>query len=267
MLGNGCRVPSAMLPRFAAILTFSSIALTGCGGGAGQVAEESSSGRVSTEGMPSGITEAPESGGSDSTDGHSSDAGPTTTRPGGSAASGAPTTFAVVGDSITAGTLPLEGSAVRGANSWIPSASDDARLEFVGGWAAPGATTTEMREATQPIAADVLVLLGGTNDLGTAVTWSVIESDLLSIVATSGTPTVVLSAVPPHDAFPEEVQRLNGHLEDLALRSRYSFVDPWADMSTEGRWIPGTSDDGIHPTEQVAALVGDRLAAAIAAAG
>jgi lysophospholipase L1-like esterase len=139
-------------------------------------------------------------------------------------------------------------------------------VEFVGGWAAPGATTTEMVAGVQPMAADVLVMLAGTNDLAKAAAWPVTEANLLQIGAKAGVPTVLLSAVPPRNTAPAQTRQLNAHLEQLARTHGWAFVDPWADMSTDGAWMAETSDDGIHPNEQVAALVGDRLAAAIAAA-
>ena len=42
-------------------------------------------------------------------------------------------------------------------------------MRFAGGYAVPGATTAVMRDGVGPVDADVLVVMGGTNDVGTEV--------------------------------------------------------------------------------------------------
>jgi lysophospholipase L1-like esterase len=185
----------------------------------------------------------------------------------GTSPSAGSTRFAVVGDSITAGMAAIEGTTVRDRGSWIPAALQDGSLEFAGGYAVPGATTTAMRTAAPPVDADVLVVMGGTNDLRTGVPWEVTRDNLLALVPAVGVPTVVLSAIPPCDAVPAGVGELNAALAELAAGQGWTFVDPWSDLDADGAWVPGTSDDGLHPTEQVATLIGERLAAAVAAAG
>jgi lysophospholipase L1-like esterase len=172
-----------------------------------------------------------------------------------------------VGDSITAGFAPTEGTTVRDRNSWIPFADQDERLTFAGGYAVPGATTTVMRDGITPVDADVLVVMGGTNDLGAGTPWETVRSNLLQIVATAGVPVVTLSAIPPRDDVAAGVLEFNAQLERLATEQGWHFVDPWSGMSDDGAWVAGTSDDGIHPVEQVVSLVGQRLAAAVVAAG
>lgn len=196
--------------------------------------------------------------------------GPVTAEPppAADAAAGAGSTrFAVVGDSITAGFAPTEGTAVRDRNSWIPAADRDERLTFAGGYAVPGATTTVMRNGVTPVAADVLVVMAGTNDLGTGMPWETTRDNLVQIVATAGVPVVTLSAVPPRDDAPEAVVELNDRLAQLAAEQGWGFVDPWPGLSEGGAWVAGTTDDGIHPVEQVVSLVGQRLAVALVAAG
>jgi lysophospholipase L1-like esterase len=177
------------------------------------------------------------------------------------------TRFAVVGDSITAGFAPVEGTTVRDRSSWIPFADQDERLRFAGGYAVPGATTAVMRDGVGPVDADVLVVMGGTNDVGTGVPWESTRANLVQIVSTAAVPVVVLSAIPPRDDAAEQVRQLNARLEALAAERGWHHVDPWAGMSDEGSWVAGTSDDGIHPVEQVVGLVGQRLAAALVASG
>ncbi|MGY1821284.1 SGNH/GDSL hydrolase family protein [Geodermatophilus sp. SYSU D00079] len=180
---------------------------------------------------------------------------------------GAGLRFAVVGDSITAGFAAVLGTTVNDRSSWIPFADEDERVGFAGGYAVPGATTAVMRDGVGPVDADVVVVMGGTNDLREDVPWEAVRDNLLQIVATTDVPTVLLSAVPPQDDHAAGVLELNARLEQLATEQGWQFVDPWSGMSAEGAWVAGGSDDGIHPVEQVVALVGERLAGAIAAAG
>ncbi|MBB3084786.1 SGNH/GDSL hydrolase family protein [Geodermatophilus sabuli] len=175
--------------------------------------------------------------------------------------------FAVVGDSITAGFAAVEGATVNDRSSWIPFAVQHRRLDFVGGYAVPGATTAVMRDGVSRVDADVLVVMGGTNDLGEDVPWEVIRDNLVQIVEIAGVPTVLLSAIPPRDDEATGVLQLNAQLAELAIEQGWGFVDPWSGMSDDGSWIAGASDDGIHPVEQVVSLVGERLAAAMSGSG
>jgi lysophospholipase L1-like esterase len=188
---------------------------------------------------------------------------------GGSAAGTAPERtevlgFGVVGDSITAGTTaPVEGTRADGAGSWIPAATVPP-LEFRGGWAVPGARTGDMRAGVGPVDADIVVLMGGTNDVQAGVPWEQTRDNLLAIVTTAAAPDVVLSAVPPLDPAARQALDLNAALQGLAGEQGWAFVDPWTDARTqEGTWAPGASTDGVHPTQQVADLVGARIRAAL----
>jgi lysophospholipase L1-like esterase len=78
--------------------------------------------------------------------------------------------FAVVGDSITAGSLPLRGDKVPGAGPWIPVVDVDP-LDLTGGLAVPGATTEDLSAAVTPLTGDLLVIMAGTNDLFQQVPW------------------------------------------------------------------------------------------------
>ncbi|MFW3172817.1 SGNH/GDSL hydrolase family protein [Geodermatophilus sp. CPCC 206100] len=175
-----------------------------------------------------------------------------------------PVGFAVVGDSITAGTTaPVEGTRADGAGSWIPAAAVPP-LAFRGGWAVPGATTADMRAEVGPVDAEVLVVMGGTNDLQLGIPWEQSRADLVSAVGTAGVGAVVLSGIPPLDRAPQAALDHNGALRQLAGEQGWTFVDPWTESRTpQGTWVPGASGDGVHPTQQVADLVGGRLRAAV----
>jgi acyl-CoA thioesterase I len=163
--------------------------------------------------------------------------------------------FAVIGDSITAGSLAIDGDHVPGTGSWVPTA-DAAPVQFVGGTAVPGATTEEMRRYDVPEGSDVVVLMAGTNDVLGGVPWEESRSNLLAIGATAGETDVILSAVPPSDLRPRETLAYNERLRVLAAEQEWAFIDPWTGFAVDGRYAPGASADGIHPTPAVAAAVG-----------
>ncbi len=94
----------------------------------------------------------------------------------------------VVGDSITAGDEPLAGDSVTGRGSWVPAA-EGPPLRFLGGWAVPGSTTQAMVDGVagqRTPDADVLVLLGGTNDLTVDVPTSLTVAHLEQVAETVG---------------------------------------------------------------------------------
>ena len=161
----------------------------------------------------------------------------------------------VVGDSITAGGESIRGPEVDGELSWIRSAVGP-QLTFRGGWATGGATTADMRAAAAPMDADVLVLMGGTNDLVLGRPWEQTREDLLAVADTVGVDEVLLSAVPPHDDLPEAAVELNRQLQGLADEQGWQFVDPWTTASEAGTYRPGASLDGVHPTQRVAEEAG-----------
>jgi lysophospholipase L1-like esterase len=168
----------------------------------------------------------------------------------------------VVGDSITAGTGPTDRADRPGPQSW-QHGFWGAPLEFRGGWAVPGATTEQMRAGAAGLTADVLVLLGGTNDLATGVGWPASQEHLRGVVAAVDVDHVVLSAIPPSDTGPARAVEYNQRLADLSQEQGWEFVDPWVTVSQGGAWVPGTSPDGIHPTPEAAAQAGAVIRVAV----
>jgi lysophospholipase L1-like esterase len=164
-------------------------------------------------------------------------------------------TVVVVGDSITAGTAPDDRADDPGDQSWLNGAQG-APLDFRGGWAVPGATTQDMQDGAEGLGADVLVLMGGTNDINGDVEWATSEENLLGIVTEVDVDTVVLSAIPPFDRDPAAGLDYNAHLVQLAEQQGWEFVDPWVAFADDGAWAPETSGDGVHPTAEVAEQAG-----------
>ncbi len=179
-------------------------------------------------------------------------------------ASTSPVGFVAVGDSITAWT--------NSANtSWIASATSS-RVIFEGGWAVPGATTTDMLAGLSVVPeSDVLVIMAGTNDfLPEFVDWTIEDSmaRLLQIADEVTADRVVLSAIAPNDFRAASTQTFNRSLRELAAREGWAWVDPWPTArAADGTYVAGSSQDGIHPTPEVEERVGIQLRSAVLLAG
>lgn len=169
---------------------------------------------------------------------------------------------AAVGDSITAGDSPdFEGGAL-GPQSWVSHAVGD-DIEFAGGWAVWGASTAAMAEGVQaPFDADVLVILGGTNDVS-GVSHTEIGANIVRIAENAGVERVVLSSIPPIDFLPENPVALNAYLETLAAEQGWIWVDAAAGLRNGDRFAEGMAYDGVHPTAEGARVLGEAIAAAI----
>jgi hypothetical protein len=169
-------------------------------------------------------------------------------------------TFAAVGDSITDADSVDFAAGDIGPASWATYVRE-AGYEFAGGWAEWGATTARMAESVAPLDADTLVLLAGTNDVAFGVPFSETSANLDRIVETVGIEDVVVASIPPFDAFPQDAVDLNDRLEDLADDRGWRFVDASAGLRTDdGRYRPGMTSDGLHPSEQGARVLGDAIA-------
>ncbi|MFF2493494.1 SGNH/GDSL hydrolase family protein [Agromyces sp. NPDC058064] len=181
------------------------------------------------------------------------------------APSAATTSFAVVGDSITDANSPDLAGGELGSESWVTSAVE-AGLDFAGGWAEWGATTAFMADSVSAYDADVLVVLAGTNDLAFGVPFDASAANLDRIVERVGIADVVVSSIPPADAFPAAAVEYNERLGALADDRGWRFVDASADLRTvDGRFADGMSYDGLHPSEQGARALGEAIAAELLA--
>lgn len=169
-----------------------------------------------------------------------------------------PLRLAVVGDSITAWSPAYHGDI---AQSWVTTASTDT-LPLVGGWARPGATLGEMEAAvTRADDADVLVIMGGTNDLYKGVPVESRIASIEAIAATVDAGQVVLAATAPYGYDWAAGAAWNGELALLAYQHGWGYIDPWADLRTpEGHWVTGADyGDLIHPNTVTAARVGSLI--------
>lgn len=170
--------------------------------------------------------------------------------------------FAAVGDSITQGNSPDFSVGLTGTLSWVTYARSSLDL-FVGGWAAGGATTARMAENVEPVKADVLVIIAGTNDLAEGVPFDVTASNLERIVATVGAPRVVVSAIPPRNSVQAATVVFNASLKVFVLAHQWEWADAPAGVRDGDQYAPGMSLDGVHPSEAAAEALGRALAAAM----
>ena len=170
--------------------------------------------------------------------------------------------LAVVGDSITEADSPDFDSGRLGPESWVHhTVARDVVL--AGGWARWGATTAQMAAAVEPVEADVLVILAGTNDVGSGEPAGNTRDNLREIAHVVGAPRVVLSAVPPIDAAPHLATELNAELEDLAAQEGWDWVDAPAGLRDGDRFAPSMASDGLHPTEAGARVLGEAIREAV----
>lgn len=168
------------------------------------------------------------------------------------------TELAVVGDSITVADSPDLAGGDLGPESWVRYAVGE-EVSFAGGWAQWGATTEQMVVGVDEIDADVLVILAGTNDVGVAEPFADTADNIEEIVVRSGVETVVLSAVPPIDAAPQSAVDLNARLQELALDHGWTWVPQPEAMVDGDRFAAGMAQDGLHPTEEGARLIGEQI--------
>ena len=169
--------------------------------------------------------------------------------------------MAVVGDSISEGDSADFSGGDFGELSWLPWALDE-RVVFAGGWAVSGAVTEAMAENVRPYDADVLVILGGTNDVALGVDLRDTERHLVRIAETAGVDRVVLVGVPPIDFAADAVDSYNEDLRRLAAERGWEFADAAAALRTsDDTYREGLTWDGVHPTVDGARLLGEAIRA------
>ncbi|WNV74769.1 SGNH/GDSL hydrolase family protein [Geodermatophilus sp. DSM 44513] len=176
-----------------------------------------------------------------------------------SAADGGVRTYAAVGDSITAGFRHYDHLGAPGPSSWLQGETAG-RLQLAGGWAVPGTTTAQMLAHVAPADADVLVLLGGTNDVIRGVPWEVTAGNLQAIAAKVGARNTLAVGIVPIGWLPGAREQFNARLAALASEQGWRYVDPWLPLTAGDRWAPGASPDDLHPTPQAAFAAGRTIA-------
>ncbi|MDN5726442.1 MAG: GDSL-type esterase/lipase family protein [Propionibacteriales bacterium] len=176
-------------------------------------------------------------------------------------------TFAVVGDSITADhAFPSQvARRIVGERSWAAFAQTPGTA-FVGGWARGGATTAEMLAGFEPVDADVLVMIAGTNDIHAGVPFEQIGANMRSIVDVADLPRVIVSSVPPRNDFRERTLAYNAWLHDFVAEQGWGWIDGargLRDDNRPGMYAEGLTYDGIHPSRAGAKILGAAVLGAL----
>jgi len=184
------------------------------------------------------------------------DASPTGATSASAATPTGPLTVVAVGDSVTDADSPDFSAGAFGPGSWVSTADRDG-VDVLGGWAVKGATTAAMAAGARPSDADVLVVMAGTNDILQDIPWEQSAADIEAVVAAVGADRVVLCTIVPLASDPAAAADFNAHLATLADEHGWRLVDSAAAVRTpDGNWDPGMSEDGIHPTDAGAVLLG-----------
>jgi hypothetical protein len=174
-----------------------------------------------------------------------------------------PTALVVVGDSLATG----DGNDGTPADpgSWRMHLAGN--VDVVDGWWRNGATTKTMADNLPLTRGDVLIVMGGTNDVANGVPIGQSRESIQRIVQKVAADDVILCAIPPFDREAgegEAAAKLNSELQELAEDSGWAWVDPWEFFRDAEGWTDGASTDGIHPTEPVYRSVGLVLSDVIA---
>jgi lysophospholipase L1-like esterase len=112
---------------------------------------------------------------------------------------------------------------------------------------------------------DLIILVGGANDLGWGMGQDEILRNLTEMMegSLSAGATVVVGSVPPIAGFPsltETRRELNRRLEQLSTERGAHFTDLFGPLSDdEGSLRPEYSSDGLHMTEEGYAVMGEVL--------
>ncbi len=177
-----------------------------------------------------------------------------------------------VGDSIThaGGGPPTSMPAER---SWLRYVVTDDRTPwlFAANVAVSGERLDEMAARFQRDVLDrdpaAVVILGGTNDVLQRVP---VEDALpqlermISMALLAGLEVWVI-APPPIEGRGVDAQPLRRAARVLAEQSGVTWVDPVDAVGSAGRWGPGMSRDGVHPTERGARAWADGVLDRVAA--
>ncbi len=165
---------------------------------------------------------------------------------------------AIVGDSLTAVSYVDFADGHFDPTSWVNDVLVG-RYVFAGGWARPGATTTDMLAHVTPLDADVLIVLAGTNDVTHSVSLARSESNLEAIAARVVAACVMVSAIPPLDAHAAAAAAYNESIRPFVRDHGWRWVDPWGALRAGDHYRAGLTNDGIHPTAAGEHLVGAAL--------
>lgn len=165
-----------------------------------------------------------------------------------------PVTFASEGDSISA-LADNNGKTITW--SWVRDAVKDGGLKYIGVYMRAGATTKELVQHAVPTKAEVMIVMGGTNDVTTGVSTSSTLNNIAEIFKRTGGKYKILTAIAPRNIYTQQTNITNYWLEQLAKQHHWIFIDPWVSFrASNGSWIKGTNADVTHPNTITGMIVG-----------
>lgn len=173
-----------------------------------------------------------------------------------------------LGDSLTA--WPT-------GNPW-PSRLDaeDPAVSLVHNAGVPGNVTAQMLARfgydVARYSPGLLIVMGGTNDIGHGIAQSTTIANLRAIVEAgkANGMTVVLLTIPPNSFTGEivAVRSLNVAIRSLAAAEGVAVIDIYTPLATaSGVYKPGYTVDGLHFSNVAAQVVADTVRAGLAAIG
>jgi lysophospholipase L1-like esterase len=184
----------------------------------------------------------------------------------------APRTFVALGDSLTAWAFAPGSWYVHRSAAWPSVLSTmDPALTLLHNAGVPGNTTAQMvarfRADVLAYHPDLLIVLGGTNDVGKHWSGSVTVSNLRTIVrrAKAAGIDVVVMTIPPNNLLcPSELRALrntNAALVSMAEAEGVPVVDIYATLVGSGGRLPRTyaAVDGLHLTESAEKAIAERV--------
>ncbi|MGZ4446385.1 MAG: SGNH/GDSL hydrolase family protein [Nocardioides sp.] len=181
---------------------------------------------------------------------------------------GGPLRTVFIGDSITWGDSTSVGGP-PGSRSWVGYAVADARSPWrlEADVAVPGQTLAQMQERLER---DVLarlpqavVVMGGTNDVLQGVPLATSVEALRAMVRAAraaGAEVWVLGPPPLDPGYLKPVGPLAAAEEQVAAAEGAAYVPLGPGLvDAAGRWLPGLSGDGVHPTPAGARALADAV--------
>ena len=170
-----------------------------------------------------------------------------------------PTALVVVGDSLATG--DGNDGTPEDPGSWRMHLAGN--VDVVDGWWRNGATTKTMADNLPLTRGDVLIVMGGTNDVAQGIPLRETRESIERIMQKVAADDVILCAIPPFDREAEKAAKLNDELQELAADSGWAWVDPWEFFRDGDEWTADASHDGVHPSEPVYRSVGLVISEAI----
>jgi len=171
-----------------------------------------------------------------------------------------------VGDSITAGhTYPRLNLAAN--DSYFDVLAHRRALGRTRNLGMPGHTARQIADRLDEVltlAPDRALILAGTNDVHLDMPGGTIDAleEMRARFEAAGV-SVRFGLLPPQDRRPAEVIAMNADIREWASGAGvqvFDFHTPTADDS--GRWKPGYSHDGLHPTAAGTRALADAVPAA-----